>query len=477
MKNSVIILAAGEGTRMKSSKSKVLHELCGVEMINHIIAKASAVSDDIFVVLGFQFDAVKTAIEARHAGVHIVRQDTVGFPGTAGAVRACLSNLKREKTLVICGDMPLVEVAELERLGESTADVTVSAFESANPFGYGRVITEGGKVVKIVEQKDASEAERAVNLCNAGAYAFDTALLRQIVPQIGNNNASREYYLTDAIEIAIKGGKNVDFALVSEENFMGVNDKAALSLAETGELEKSITLLESLGDYKDSTQQIKSLQYQLAKTFAKQGKYDQAIELYEALEDYEDSPAQLEETQKAKILKDIENYLTANYANKGGYDYDTYKCFEEYREHRYQNFTRAKAAIGMLDGDIPDSVKKLSSQISTAIGYYGKWKVVSGNTDLAYMDRVFPHNEVKYVDIALEYNKDGCFELYFLPNVIGATRVYKNGETFKISSNQKEPFEDKTDGKTITVIKNDRIVVRKYSDTKVIDKLILEKKS
>lgn len=251
----------------------------------------------------------------------------------------------------------------------------------------------------------------------------------------------------------------------------------ALSLAETGELEKSITLLESLGDYKDSTQQIKSLQYQLAKTFAKQGKYDQAIELYEALEDYEDSPAQLEETQKAKILKDIENYLTANYANKGGYDYDTYKCFEEYREHRYQNFTRAKAAIGMLDGDIPDSVKKLSSQISTAIGYYGKWKVVSGNTDLAYMDRVFPHNEVKYVDIALEYNKDGCFELYFLPNVIGATRVYKNGETFKISSNQKEPFEDKTDGKTITVIKNDRIVVRKYSDTKVIDKLILEKKS
>ncbi len=233
MKNSVIILAAGEGTRMKSSKSKVLHELCGVEMINHIIAKASAVSDDIFVVLGFQFDAVKTAIEARHAGVHIVRQDTVGFPGTAGAVRACLSNLKREKTLVICGDMPLVEVAELERLGESTADVTVSAFESANPFGYGRVITEGGKVVKIVEQKDASEAERAVNLCNAGAYAFDTALLRQIVPQIGNNNASREYYLTDAIEIAIKGGKNVDFALVSEENFMGVNDKAALSLAET----------------------------------------------------------------------------------------------------------------------------------------------------------------------------------------------------------------------------------------------------
>lgn len=229
---SVIILAAGEGTRMKSNKPKVLHKISGEAMLIHIIKKAKTISNDVRVVLGFGFDEVKNEIESKFDDILIFRQDTVNLPGTAGAVICATKDLKSKKTIITCGDMPLIDANELENLAKSTANLTLSAFESTNPFGYGRVITDSQKVVKIVEQKDASEAEKKVNLCNAGAYCFDTSLLLEILPQISNQNASKEYYLTDAVQIAIKMGKIVDFTLVNEENFMGVNDKFALSKAE-----------------------------------------------------------------------------------------------------------------------------------------------------------------------------------------------------------------------------------------------------
>lgn len=229
---SVIILAAGEGTRMKSKTAKVLHKISGEAMLIHIIKKAKMITNDVSVVLAHQFDDVKKAIEAEFGNISIYKQDTKNFPGTAGAVMAAMNDKKSQKTIITCGDMPLVAHEELENLAKSSANITLSAFESQNPFGYGRVVTNGKQVIKIVEQKDATEDEKKINLCNAGAYCFDTAVLCEILPMISNNNASNEYYLTDAIEIALKLGKAVDFAIVKEENFMGVNDKFALCKAE-----------------------------------------------------------------------------------------------------------------------------------------------------------------------------------------------------------------------------------------------------
>ncbi|WP_086236584.1 bifunctional UDP-N-acetylglucosamine diphosphorylase/glucosamine-1-phosphate N-acetyltransferase GlmU [Campylobacter porcelli] len=231
MKNiSIIILAAGNGTRMKSPKSKVLHTLSGRSMISHIIEKSLQISDDISVVLGYQFDEVSQAINSEFSSINIARQDIKSYPGTAGAVMA--ARPKFDKTLIICADMPLVKVEELRSIAQANSDITIATFESKDPFGYGRVIKDGNQVVKIVEQKDATPAQKDINLCNAGAYCFNTDLLKSILPQINNQNASNEYYLTDAIEIAIKDGKSVGSVLVDEQNFMGINDKLALSKAE-----------------------------------------------------------------------------------------------------------------------------------------------------------------------------------------------------------------------------------------------------
>ncbi|RAZ54062.1 bifunctional UDP-N-acetylglucosamine diphosphorylase/glucosamine-1-phosphate N-acetyltransferase GlmU [Campylobacter hyointestinalis] len=229
---SIIILAAGNGTRMKSSKSKVLHELCGEPMITHILKKSYEITSDVRVVLSYQFEEVKSVVLAEFENTKICKQDIVNFPGTAGALRAAINDLNSKKTLIICGDMPLVQVDELKALCKNSSDVTLSAFKAIDPNGYGRVITKDKKVVKIVEQKDANEDEIKVDLCNAGAYCFDTNLLKDLIPLIKNNNASKEFYLTDAIELAINRGFSVSFSLVSEANFMGINDKFALSLAE-----------------------------------------------------------------------------------------------------------------------------------------------------------------------------------------------------------------------------------------------------
>lgn len=227
---SIIILAAGNGTRMKSPKSKVLHTLSGRSMISHVIDKSLQISDDISVVLGYQFDEVSKAINSEFSGINITRQDTQNYPGTAGAVMS--ARPKYDKTLIICADMPLVKVEELISIAKGDSDITLAAFLSDEPFGYGRVIKDENQVIKIVEEKDATKDQKAINLCNAGAYCFNTALLNSILPKIDNKNASSEYYLTDAIEIALKDGKSVGYVLVDEQNFMGINDKLALSKAE-----------------------------------------------------------------------------------------------------------------------------------------------------------------------------------------------------------------------------------------------------
>ena len=227
---SVIVLAAGLGTRMKSQKAKVLFELCGEPMIIHILKKAYEISNDVSVILHYQFDEVKSAVLAHFPNAKIYKQDHEHFPGTAGGLKEV--EIRGEKTLIICGDMPLVKSAELRKLCEGDAEVNLSVFSARDPFGYGRVITRGGEILKIVEQKDANEKEKAVKDANAGCYCFKNEALKQILPQIKPDNAQKEYYLTDAIKIAKDMGLKCAAVWVDEQSFMGINDKLALSIAE-----------------------------------------------------------------------------------------------------------------------------------------------------------------------------------------------------------------------------------------------------
>ena len=227
---SVIVLAAGLGTRMKSQKAKVLFELCGEPMIIHILKKAYEISNDVSVILHYQFDEVKSAVLAQFPNAKIYKQDHEHFPGTAGGLKEV--EIRGAKTLIICGDMPLVKSAELRKLCEGDAEVNLSVFSARDPFGYGRVITRGGEILKIVEQKDASEEEKAVKDANAGCYCFKSEALKQVLPQIKPDNAQKEYYLTDAIKIAKDMGLKCAAVWVDEQSFMGINDKLALSIAE-----------------------------------------------------------------------------------------------------------------------------------------------------------------------------------------------------------------------------------------------------
>lgn len=227
---SVVILAAGFGTRMKSKKAKVLFPLCGEPMIIHILKKAYELSSDVSVVLYHQFEEIQKVVLEKFPYTKICKQDVEFFPGTAGALRDL--PLQLSKTLVICGDMPLVKTNELIRLSSSSADIALSVFEAKNPFGYGRVITANGEIQNIVEEKDATSNERLINTANAGCYCFDSKILKEILPMIDNKNASGEFYLTDTIKIAKSLNYKCRAVVVNEQNFMGINDKFALSVAE-----------------------------------------------------------------------------------------------------------------------------------------------------------------------------------------------------------------------------------------------------
>ncbi|WP_323587130.1 bifunctional UDP-N-acetylglucosamine diphosphorylase/glucosamine-1-phosphate N-acetyltransferase GlmU [Aliarcobacter butzleri] len=228
-KKSIIILAAGAGTRMKSDTPKVLHKISGKPMLYYSIKEALKLSDDITVVLYHQFEKVKAEIEKYFSNINFVIQDHKNYPGTGGAVMGITP--KYEKVLVLNGDMPLIQASELEKF-DIDATIVMSVLELESADGYGRVIIENGNVKKIVEQKDASEDELKITTANAGIYQFETKFLLENLPKLDNNNAQKEYYITDLIEMAISQGKVLKPLVVNEENFKGVNSKVELADAE-----------------------------------------------------------------------------------------------------------------------------------------------------------------------------------------------------------------------------------------------------
>ncbi|TQR34531.1 bifunctional UDP-N-acetylglucosamine diphosphorylase/glucosamine-1-phosphate N-acetyltransferase GlmU [Campylobacter sp. MIT 99-7217] len=230
MKISVLILAAGLGTRMKSNKPKVLQELCGKSMILHILKQAFQISDDVSVVLSYQKENIEEEIKKAYPQTQFIEQDLQNFPGTAGAVKNYMP--KGDKVLILCGDMPLIQTTSLKTLSDQNSSFSLAVFQTQNAKNYGRVIIENKKVQKIVEFKDASESEKALQICNAGVYSIDTQILKELLPQINNQNASKEYYLTDSVKLAVEKGIQVNPVYVDEDEFMGVNDKFELARAE-----------------------------------------------------------------------------------------------------------------------------------------------------------------------------------------------------------------------------------------------------
>jgi len=228
MSKQIIILAAGKGTRMKSPLPKVLHTLCGKSMIEYIIEESLKTTKNVDVILGYKFDEIKEKLKNYPVTIH--KQDLENFPGTGGALKKVA--LKGDKVLILNGDMPLIQADELKKFFEIDADIVMSIMKLNNPNGYGRVVIENGEVKKIVEQKDANEEELKINSVNAGVYLFKREVLEKYIPLLNNNNAQKEYYLTDIIEMGVKDNLEIKAIEVNEENFKGINSKKDLSEAE-----------------------------------------------------------------------------------------------------------------------------------------------------------------------------------------------------------------------------------------------------
>lgn len=227
---SVVILAAGQGTRMKSKIPKVLHEISGKPMLFHAIEAAGKLSDDITVVLYHEAAMIQERIEENFSNINFHIQDAVNFPGTGGALRGI--EPRYEKTLILNGDMPLVTNGALDKLVNNDADITMSVIMLDNPSGYGRVMIEDGNVKHIVEQKDCTAEQLLIKSVNAGVYAVNSGLLTRYIPLLDNNNAQREYYLTDIVKMAVDEELIVHPVIVEEVEFKGVNSKLDLAHAE-----------------------------------------------------------------------------------------------------------------------------------------------------------------------------------------------------------------------------------------------------
>jgi bifunctional UDP-N-acetylglucosamine pyrophosphorylase/glucosamine-1-phosphate N-acetyltransferase len=232
-----IVLAAGEGTRMKSDRPKVLHEVAGRSMLAHVLASvAGANAPNVAAVIGPGRDDVRGEIARLCAGAKVFVQEQ--RLGTAHAVLAAREAIARghDDILVLFADTPLVTSATMVALRaalEGGAAVAVLGFEAANPFGYGRLIRDGaGRLVAIREEKDASDAERAITLCNAGLMAIDGRRALELLLDIGADNAKGEYYLTDIVALAREKGLETRVVVGKETEVLGVNDRAQLAQAE-----------------------------------------------------------------------------------------------------------------------------------------------------------------------------------------------------------------------------------------------------
>lgn len=235
MNLSVVILAAGSGTRMKSSTPKVLHKICGEELLFYSIECALLLSDDVHIILYHQAQRIKEVCQARFDDrISFSIQDYDRFPGTGGALLqdGKLLPTKYSKLLILNGDMPLITSSSLQKFVLISSPIVLGVITTQSPFGYGRVILESSKVKQIIEEKDANEEEKKVCTINSGVYCFERNLLESYLPKLNNHNTQNEYYLTDVIKLAAQDSICIQSIDVAEEEFCGINDKSQLAQAE-----------------------------------------------------------------------------------------------------------------------------------------------------------------------------------------------------------------------------------------------------
>ncbi|MFG2114607.1 bifunctional UDP-N-acetylglucosamine diphosphorylase/glucosamine-1-phosphate N-acetyltransferase GlmU [Streptomyces sp. NPDC048718] len=237
---AVVVLAAGEGTRMKSKTPKVLHEIAGRSLVGHVVSAARELEpEDLIVVVGHARERVAAHLEEGYPGTRTAVQDKQ--LGTGHAVRTALEELGRTPegtVVVVCGDTPLLSGQTLKALAAThTADgnaVTVLTAEVPDSTGYGRIVRDAatGAVTEIVEHKDASDEQRAIREINSGVFAFDGALLADALGKVRTDNSQGEEYLTDVLGILREAGHRVGASVAGDRReILGINNRVQLSEA------------------------------------------------------------------------------------------------------------------------------------------------------------------------------------------------------------------------------------------------------
>lgn len=258
---NAVVLAAGKGTRMKSDLPKVLHKVCGKPMVEHVIDQLNHLSiDQIVTVVGHQKERVQEQLGSSVDFAHQVEQ-----LGTAHAVKTCHELLGHQEgaTLIITGDTPLISSETLAKCldlhRETKSAATILTMLPEDPTGYGRIIrNEAGEVERIVEEKDASEEERAVNEVNSGIFCFDNRLLFEALDLVSTDNEQGEYYLPDVIEVLKSKGERISAISVQDvEEGLGINNRSQLAKAEKilqkriieHHMENGVTIIDPLSTY------------------------------------------------------------------------------------------------------------------------------------------------------------------------------------------------------------------------------------
>ena len=235
---SIIVLAAGLGTRMKSDKAKVLHEICGRPMIQYVIEAAiQVVGDNVVVVVGHQSEMVKEAL-SQYRGISFALQELQ--LGTGHAVSCALPFVSRavDDVVILCGDVPLIYPHTIRDLlldhQNNQRDVTLLGVQMPDPKGYGRILLDdSGNLSGIVEEADADEQQRGIKYINSGIYAIRRSFLETVLPQIKPNNKQGEIYLTDIIGLGYQMQKSLGLTLKAKiEEVVGVNTPSDLESAE-----------------------------------------------------------------------------------------------------------------------------------------------------------------------------------------------------------------------------------------------------
>ncbi len=235
MSTALIILAAGKGTRMNSDLPKVLHPIAQAPMLAHCLRTGGALTPDrIVVVAGHGADAVTAAVAQMDDTAQVVLQtEQLGTAHAVDQARDALQDFDGD-VVVLYGDTPFLQPDTLQRMiaARQTHDLVVLGFQADDPGRYGRLVMQGDSLERIVEYKDADDAQRAITFCNSGLMACDARRLFDLIAQVGNDNASGEYYLTDVVELARAQGLSVTAVACDEAQTLGVNSRADLARAE-----------------------------------------------------------------------------------------------------------------------------------------------------------------------------------------------------------------------------------------------------